>query len=125
MSGHSKWHNIRLKKQKVDLVRGKLFSKLAREIAVVAKEGGGDPDGNPRLRTAIGLARVVDRRAQARVAIGVAPALLSDDGDLAGQLAEQLAPHEVDFLLLQPDIVPLRMAGHAPTSIPSFYYWSS
>src|SRR3989442_14638015 len=57
MSGHSKWHNIRLKKQKVDLVRGKLFSKLAREIAVVAKEGGGDPDGNPRLRTAIDHAR--------------------------------------------------------------------
>src|SRR6266705_2063648 len=42
MSGHSKWHNIRLKKQKVDLVRGKLFSKLAREIAVVAKAGGGE-----------------------------------------------------------------------------------
>src|SRR2546427_819062 len=53
MSGHSKWHNIRLKKEKVDQVRGKLFSKLAREIAVAAKEGGGDPDGNPRLRTAI------------------------------------------------------------------------
>src|SRR5439155_1336792 len=57
MSGHSKWHNIRLKKQKVDLVRRKLFSKLAREIAVVAKEGAGDPDGNPRLRTASDHAR--------------------------------------------------------------------
>ncbi len=57
MSGHSKWHNIRLKKQKVDLVRGKLFSKVAREISVAAKEGGGDPDGNPRLRTAIDRAR--------------------------------------------------------------------
>ncbi len=57
MSGHSKWHNIRLKKQKVDLVRGKLFSKLAREIAVAAKEGGANPDGNPRLRTAIERAR--------------------------------------------------------------------
>jgi YebC/PmpR family DNA-binding regulatory protein len=57
MSGHSKWHNIRLKKQKVDLVRGKLFSKLAREIAVAAKEGGADPDGNPRLRTAVERAR--------------------------------------------------------------------
>ncbi len=57
MSGHSKWHNIRLKKERVDLVRGKLFSKLAREIAVTAKEGGGDPDGNPRLRTAIDRAR--------------------------------------------------------------------
>ncbi len=57
MSGHSKWHNIRLKKQKVDLVRGKLFSKVAREISVAAKEGGGNPDGNPRLRTAIDRAR--------------------------------------------------------------------
>lgn len=57
MSGHSKWHNIRIKKQKVDLVRGKLFSKLAREIAVAAREGGGDPDGNARLRTAIERAR--------------------------------------------------------------------
>lgn len=53
MSGHSKWHNIRLKKERVDQVRGKLFSKLAREISVAAKEGGGDPDGNARLRTAI------------------------------------------------------------------------
>lgn len=57
MSGHSKWHNIRLKKEKVDQVRGKLFSKLAREISVAAKEGGGSPDGNPRLRTAIDRAR--------------------------------------------------------------------
>lgn len=57
MSGHSKWHNIKIRKQKVDLVRGKLFSKLAREIAVAAKEGGGDPAGNARLRTAIERAR--------------------------------------------------------------------
>src|SRR3989304_5902220 len=53
MSGHSKWHNIRIKKQKVDQVRGKLFSRLSREITVAAKEGGGNPDGNARLRTAI------------------------------------------------------------------------
>ena len=57
MSGHSKWHNIRIKKQKVDLVRGKLFSKLAREIAVAAREGGANPEGNARLRTAIERAR--------------------------------------------------------------------
>lgn len=57
MSGHSKWHNIRIKKQKVDLVRGKLFSKVAREIAVAAREGGGNPEGNARLRTAIDRAR--------------------------------------------------------------------
>ncbi|HET6946700.1 MAG TPA: YebC/PmpR family DNA-binding transcriptional regulator [bacterium] len=57
MSGHSKWHNIRIKKQKVDLVRGKLFSKFAREIAVAAREGGANPEGNARLRTAIERAR--------------------------------------------------------------------
>ena len=57
MSGHSKWHNIKIRKQKVDLVRGKLFSKFAREIAVAAREGGGDPGGNARLRTAIERAR--------------------------------------------------------------------
>lgn len=57
MSGHSKWHNIRIKKQKVDQVRGKLFSKLSREISVAAKEGGGSPEANARLRTAIERAR--------------------------------------------------------------------
>ncbi len=57
MSGHSKWHNIRIKKQKVDQVRGKLFSRLSREITVAAKEGGGNPEGNARLRTAIERAR--------------------------------------------------------------------
>src|SRR3989442_4477361 len=57
MSGHSKWHNIRLKKEKVDHVRCKLLSKLARDIAVAAKHSGSDSDGNPRLRTAIVYAR--------------------------------------------------------------------
>ncbi|MGH2403691.1 MAG: YebC/PmpR family DNA-binding transcriptional regulator [bacterium] len=57
MSGHSKWHNIKIKKQKVDQVRGTLFSKLSREIAVAAKEGGSNPEGNMRLRTAIDRAR--------------------------------------------------------------------
>ncbi len=57
MSGHSKWHNIKIKKQKVDLVRGKLFSKIGREIMVAAKEGGNNPDANMRLRAAIDRAR--------------------------------------------------------------------
>ncbi len=57
MSGHSKWHNIKIKKSKVDQQRGKLFSKLAREIIIAAKEGGGDPAANMRLRTAIERAR--------------------------------------------------------------------
>lgn len=57
MSGHSKWHNIRLRKGKQDLQRGKLFTKMAREIIVAAKEGGGAPDSNMRLRFAIQKAR--------------------------------------------------------------------
>jgi YebC/PmpR family DNA-binding regulatory protein len=59
MSGHSKWHSIRFKKGIVDARRGKLFSKLAKEIIVAARMGGGDPDANPRLRTVIANARAV------------------------------------------------------------------
>ncbi len=53
MAGHSKWANIQYRKGKQDAKRGKLFSKLIREITIAAKMGGGDPDANPRLRTAI------------------------------------------------------------------------
>jgi YebC/PmpR family DNA-binding regulatory protein len=57
MSGHSKWHNIRLRKGKQDAERGKLFTKLAKEIIVAAKAGGGNPDSNLRLRMTIQTAR--------------------------------------------------------------------
>jgi YebC/PmpR family DNA-binding regulatory protein len=57
MAGHSKWAGIKHKKAVVDARRGKLFTKLARAITVAAKEGGGDPDGNPRLALAIAKAR--------------------------------------------------------------------
>lgn len=57
MSGHSKWHNIRLKKGKMDAERGKTFTKLAREIIVAAKAGGGNPEANARLRIAVQKAR--------------------------------------------------------------------
>jgi YebC/PmpR family DNA-binding regulatory protein len=57
MSGHSKWSSIKHKKAKTDAARGKVFTKLIREITVAAKKGGGDPDGNPRLRLAIQSAR--------------------------------------------------------------------
>jgi len=57
VSGHSKWSTIKRKKAKVDAQRGKIFTKLIREIVVAAKEGGGDPESNPRLRTAIQNAR--------------------------------------------------------------------
>jgi YebC/PmpR family DNA-binding regulatory protein len=53
MAGHSKWANIQYRKGKQDTRRGKLFTKLIREITVAAKTGGGDPDGNHRLRAAI------------------------------------------------------------------------
>lgn len=53
MSGHSKWSTIKRKKGAIDAKRGKIFTKLIKEITVAAKMGGGDPDANPRLRTAI------------------------------------------------------------------------
>jgi YebC/PmpR family DNA-binding regulatory protein len=57
MSGHSKWSSIKHKKGAADAKRGKIFTKLIKEITVAARMGGGDPDGNPRLRTAILAAR--------------------------------------------------------------------
>ena len=53
MAGHSKWANIRFRKAAQDAKKGKLFTRLIREITVAAREGGGDPDANPRLRAAI------------------------------------------------------------------------
>lgn len=57
MSGHSKWHSIRHKKGLVDAKRGKIFTKLIRELTVAARMGGGDPAANPRLRAAIESAK--------------------------------------------------------------------
>ncbi len=57
MSGHSKWASIKHKKALVDAKRGKMFTKLIREITVAAKTGGGDPGSNPRLRLAISTAK--------------------------------------------------------------------
>jgi len=57
MSGHSKWSTIRHKKGAADAKRGKIFSKLIKEITVAARMGGGDPAANPRLRTAVAAAK--------------------------------------------------------------------
>jgi YebC/PmpR family DNA-binding regulatory protein len=57
MSGHSKWATIKRKKGKADAERGRVFTKLIKEITVAARHGGGDPAGNPRLRTAIATAK--------------------------------------------------------------------
>src|SRR3989338_8133694 len=60
MSGHSKWANIKHKKAKEDSARGKAFTKLTKEITIVARDAGGDPNGNPRLRTLIEKARRIN-----------------------------------------------------------------
>ncbi|HEV2963982.1 MAG TPA: YebC/PmpR family DNA-binding transcriptional regulator [Candidatus Angelobacter sp.] len=57
MSGHSKWATIKHKKGALDAKRGKIFTRLIKEITMAAKSGGGDPEGNPRLRTAIAAAK--------------------------------------------------------------------
>ncbi|CAM2781488.1 YebC/PmpR family DNA-binding transcriptional regulator [Hathewaya histolytica] len=57
MSGHSKWHNIQAKKSKVDAKRGKIFTKIGKEIAIAAKNGGPNPDANPKLRDVIAKAK--------------------------------------------------------------------
>jgi len=60
MSGHNKWSSIKHKKGKADAQRGKAFTKITRELIAAARIGGGDPDGNSRLRTAIAAARTVN-----------------------------------------------------------------
>ena len=53
MSGHSKWHNIQAKKGKADAARGKIFTKLGRELLIAVKEGGPEPAGNSKLKAVI------------------------------------------------------------------------
>lgn len=60
MSGHSKWHEIKHKKAKMDAQKGRVFTKVIREVTVAARLGGGDPEGNPRLRDAIDRAKAVN-----------------------------------------------------------------
>jgi YebC/PmpR family DNA-binding regulatory protein len=60
MSGHSKWHTIKHKKGALDAKRGKMFTRIIKELTVAARNGGGDPDSNPRLRTVIADAKAVN-----------------------------------------------------------------
>lgn len=60
MSGHSKWHSIKHKKGAIDAKRGKMFSRLIKELTVAARVGGGDPVGNPRLRKAVDDAKAMN-----------------------------------------------------------------
>jgi YebC/PmpR family DNA-binding regulatory protein len=79
MSGHSKWATIKHKKGALDAKRGKLFTKLIKEITVAARMGGGDPNGNPRLRKA-----VADAKAQSMPADTIQRAVKRGTGELEG-----------------------------------------
>lgn len=84
MAGHSKWKNIRLHKGKADVARGKIFGRLSREITIAARDGGGNPDSNPRLRLAI------DRAKQnAMPAENIKRATQKGTGELAGEALEE------------------------------------
>ncbi len=84
MSGHSKWSTIKRKKSAQDAKRGKIFTKLIREITVAARMGGGDPAGNPRLRAAIASARAVNMPKN-----NIERAIKKGTGELAGYNFEE------------------------------------
>lgn len=85
MSGHSKWHTIKHKKGAADAKRGKMFEKLAKEIAVAARIGGGDPDSNARLRKA-----VADARGQSMPNEKIENAIKRGTGEIEGVAYEEL-----------------------------------
>jgi len=86
MSGHSKWATIKHKKGALDAKRGKTFTRLIREITISAKGGGGDPDGNPRLRTAV-LAAKAENMPQENIK----RAILRGTGELEGVSYEEIS----------------------------------
>ncbi len=85
MSGHSKWATIKHKKGAADAKRGKIFTRLIKEITVAAKVGGGDPDGNPRLRTAILAAKAENMPAD-----NIKRAIQRGTGELEGLSYEEI-----------------------------------
>ncbi len=85
MAGHSKWSQIKRKKAAEDSKRGRLFGKLIREITVAAREGGGDPDGNPWLRTAIENAKAANMPKD-----NIEKAILRGTGALGGAAFEEV-----------------------------------
>lgn len=86
MSGHSKWSSIKHKKGVVDAKRGKIFSKLIKEISVSARLGGGDPAGNPRLRQAILAAKAENMPKE-----NIERAIKKGTGELEGTRYEEVA----------------------------------
>lgn len=84
MSGHSKWASIKHKKAAVDAKRGKMFTKVIKEIMVAARLGGGDPEGNARLRLAIEKAKSVNMPKE-----NIERAIKKGTGELAGEAYEE------------------------------------
>ena len=84
MSGHSKWSTIKHKKAKIDAERGKIFTKLIREITTAARQGGGDENANPRLRAALLAAKAANMPAS-----NVERAVKKGTGELPGVVYEE------------------------------------
>jgi len=100
MAGHSHWAQIKHKKAKIDAQRGKIFTKIIREITVAVREGGPNPDTNPRLRTAIENARKVNMPTET-----IERAIKKGTGELGGEnyeevLYEGYAPGGVALMIL-------------------------
>lgn len=85
MSGHSKWNTIKRKKEKTDAARGRIFTRLIKEITIAARQGGGDEDANPRLRTAILAARTANMPAA-----NIERAIKRGTGELPGVNYEEI-----------------------------------
>ncbi|MCX7848208.1 MAG: YebC/PmpR family DNA-binding transcriptional regulator [bacterium] len=85
MSGHSKWATIKHKKAALDAKRGKIFSRMSKEITIAAKLGGGDPDMNPRLRNAIQAAKAVNMPSD-----NIERAIKKGTGELPGVSYEEI-----------------------------------
>jgi YebC/PmpR family DNA-binding regulatory protein len=85
MSGHSKWHSIKHKKAAIDSKRGRAFTKFIKEITIAARIGGGDPEGNPRLRKAILDAKTLNMPAD-----NIKRAIMKGTGELEGGQLEEI-----------------------------------
>ena len=85
MSGHSKWHTIKHKKGAADAKRGKVFTRIIKELTVAARAGGGDPDSNPRLRTVVAEAKAVNMPAD-----NIKRAIQRGTGELPGVNYEEI-----------------------------------
>jgi len=86
MSGHSKWHTIKHKKAAADAKRGRVFTKIIKEITVAARCGGGDPNGNPRLRTVLAAAKAANMPKD-----NIDKAIKKGTGELPGVSYEELS----------------------------------